>query len=322
MAHELTKMEDGTWSMARAADSYASWHGLENVIPADAPFEEWLTRSGLNFTIDRSEVFYSVDGESAIEMPNRHVLYRKDTNAPLSIVSAGYNIVQPKQAWEFFRELCEQNKLKMETAGSIRGGLKFWAMASTGHQKSVSMTDILKQYVLFASSADSSMATVVKHTNFRVECSNTFHASINMDEAAIRVRHSTQFDETQVKLDLGLMAEEFDAQVELAQALHGRGVTATEAQRWFAELLSEQEDMTDQQVADYTMTSRLFPQFWDGYVNGRGAEEGTAWGLFNGVTYTVDHVRGRSNDTRLDSAWFGHGASLKTTAWEKAVALL
>ena len=41
---------------------------------------------------------------------------------------------------------------------------------------------------------------------------------------------------------------------------------------------------------------------------------GTWWGALNGVTYAVDHQLGKSEDTRLTSAWFGQRASLKQHA--------
>ena len=60
---------------------------------------------------------------------------------------------------------------------------------------------------------------------------------------------------------------------------------------------------------------------------GKGAElaaaSGTAWGLLNAVTEFVDHDRrARSQDYRLDSAWFGQGAAIKGRALDKAVALI
>ena len=59
---------------------------------------------------------------------------------------------------------------------------------------------------------------------------------------------------------------------------------------------------------------------------GRGAElaaaKGTAWGLLCAVTEFVDHERrARSQEYRLDSAWFGQGANLKQRALEQALQL-
>jgi hypothetical protein len=45
--------------------------------------------------------------------------------------------------------------------------------------------------------------------------------------------------------------------------------------------------------------------------------------LVNAVTEYVDHHRrARSQDNRLDSAWFGQGAQLKYHALEQALTLL
>ncbi len=60
---------------------------------------------------------------------------------------------------------------------------------------------------------------------------------------------------------------------------------------------------------------------------GKGSQlasaNGTAWGLVNAVTEYVDHHRrAKSQDTRLDSAWFGQGASIKSKAWTEALKLV
>jgi hypothetical protein len=41
---------------------------------------------------------------------------------------------------------------------------------------------------------------------------------------------------------------------------------------------------------------------------------GTRWAMLNAVTELIDHERGRSNNTRMESAWFGTGAALKARA--------
>jgi hypothetical protein len=43
---------------------------------------------------------------------------------------------------------------------------------------------------------------------------------------------------------------------------------------------------------------------------------GTRWAALNAVTELVDHERGRTANTRMESAWFGTGSALKNRALE------
>jgi hypothetical protein len=55
---------------------------------------------------------------------------------------------------------------------------------------------------------------------------------------------------------------------------------------------------------------------FNGASIGHGLTGQTRWGMLNAVTELVDHERGRSDNTRLESAWFGTGAAMKTRALE------
>ena len=76
------------------------------------------------------------------------------------------------------------------------------------------------------------------------------------------------------------------------------------------------------------VTSRAMQQLSVLYAGGGmgsllSSSRNTAWGLVNAVTEYVDHRRrARSQDYRLDSAWFGQGAQLKDKALQQAMLLL
>lgn len=324
MADELFTLENGEWSMIRAEDSAATWHLKESVIPASAGFQGFLDHPVTNFKFLRSKVRYAVSRDPDVpllEMPSKHVIMRSDNHQPIAVVGEDFNIVQPRQVVEFFQDLCESNHLKMDNVGIIRNGAKFWALARTGNEVAIGGKDIVKQYVLLATAVDGSMATTAKHSSLRVVCSNTLHQSLANGEAAVKVRHSKVFNETEVKLELGLMDKAFSEFGEYAEEMHNTVVNVSDAQRWLVELLTERNSLDDEQVADFINSSRTFKGFWGGFTKGPGAEQ-TLWGLVNGTTYTVDHVRGRSFDTRFDSAQFGQGANLKAAAWAKAKAII
>ena len=67
---------------------------------------------------------------------------------------------------------------------------------------------------------------------------------------------------------------------------------------------------------------RLSGALW-GMGSDLASSRNSAWGLVNAVTEYVDHHRrARSQDYRLDSAWFGQGSQLKSRALNQALTLL
>ena len=47
-----------------------------------------------------------------------------------AVVSQRYQVVQPREILEFYRDLTEMSGFELETAGVLKGGRKFWALAS------------------------------------------------------------------------------------------------------------------------------------------------------------------------------------------------
>lgn len=100
------------------------WHGLGQRLESGASIDEWLAAAGMNFTVERSPVLFA-HGMLKMDITTwgeKHVLYRDDTLAPLGVVSDSYQIVQPAQVLEFFRDLTAEAGFTLETAGVLFGG--------------------------------------------------------------------------------------------------------------------------------------------------------------------------------------------------------
>jgi len=125
MAHQIEKM---------AYVGETPWHGLGNQLAQNQPVEVWAKQAGMDWRIESSNVSYMAQNErgQSIIMPyeEQRVLYRSDTHAPLSVVSQRFQEVQPAEVLEFYRDLTEQSGFELETAGVLKGGKKFWALAS------------------------------------------------------------------------------------------------------------------------------------------------------------------------------------------------
>jgi phage/plasmid-like protein (TIGR03299 family) len=205
----------------------------------------------------------------------------------------------------------------------LKGGKKFWALARTGQTGTVKGKDVNNAYVLLATACDGTLATTAQFTNIRVVCNNTLAIALNGQTNAVKVLHSTSFDAQAVKRQLGITVSAWDDFMYRLKTLASRKVSNEEAQRFFAQVFTEARP----QSASYTNEKAMAKaqSLFEGA--GRGATltsaKGTAYGLLNAVTEFVDHERrARSVGYRLDSAWFGQGATLKQRALDQSLLLV
>jgi phage/plasmid-like protein (TIGR03299 family) len=301
------------------------WHGLGNRLPANQPIEVWQKQAGMDFEIKETDVLFNVSNEGNFHVkanPDAKVLYRSDTHAPLSVVSQRYKVVQPHDVLEFYRDLVSAGGFELETAGVLKGGKKLWALAKTGQETILRGGDKVKGYLLLATSCDGTLCTTAKFTSVRVVCHNTLSLSLGDSSASVKVPHSTTFDPQLVKQELGLGLSAWDSFVRDMKLLASRPVNKFECMNFLVEVLGDPEVYLDAQP-----NQKAIQHVYDLYSGkGMGSEmdsaSGTAWGLLNGVTEFVDHSRrARSQDNRLDSAWFGIGSAIKEKAFQEAMKL-
>lgn len=174
MPHALTERSNGLVEMAYKGET--PWHGLGQQLEAGKTIEEWTVAAGMDWRIKRSKVRYfaDVNGAQQLEIPDQHVLFRNDTKAPLGIVSERFKVVQPFEVMEFFRDLTNDAGFTMETAGTMFGGRRFWALAHIGESAIIrNHADAVGGYLLLCTGADGTLATQARFTTVRVVCNNT-----------------------------------------------------------------------------------------------------------------------------------------------------
>ena len=314
MAHEL----DFSNSQANFAHlGEKAWHGLGQQLEADQPLEVWAKAAGLSHTVKRAIVQYSADG---ILLPHtsRDVLYRSDTNAPLGIVGKDYNIVQPADVLDFFAKLAENNNFQIETAGSLSGGKRIWAMAKVNDGATVVGEDVVKPYVLLATSYDGTLATTARFTSVRVVCSNTLGFAAAESGDTIKINHSKEFSAKDTALDLGIAFNAFDKFLIDSRRLAAKEVNSTFAVEFLKSLLPISTRITlingiktkEVVPVEKTKAFQSIMALFNGQAIGSDLPEacGSAWALLNAVTEHVDH------GLNQNAAWFGYGNTLKNKA--------
>jgi len=306
------------------------WHGLGSRLTEKQPLEVWQREAGMSWEIQESPVHYKADSVGKLgtihSFAGQKVLFRSDTKAPLSVVSQRYQVVQPREVLEFYRDLTERSGYELETAGVLKGGRKLWALARTGQSTSLKGNDVVNGYLLLATSCDGTLATTATPTTVRVVCNNTLTIAINGASQAIKVPHSTRFDPRAVKQQLGISVSQWDDFMYRMRTLAARPVKDHETKDYLRSVLCEIQ--TGNPEHSGLSNERALNKVLNMYQGqGRGAEleaaKGTAWGLLNAVTEYVDHERrARSNEYRMDTAWFGQGAVIKQRALNCALQLV
>ena len=297
------------------------WHGLGNQLTEKQPLEVWLREAGMDWSLQSSPVHYLTE-HSAEVYADAKVLFRSDTGDALSVVSNRYQEVQPREVLEFYRDLVELGGFELETAGVLKGGKKLWALARTGEEILLRGGDLVKGYLLLATACDGSLATTAQFTSVRVVCNNTLQMATGDSTGAIKVPHSTKFDADKVKQQLGIGAGHWEQFITSIRSLADRPVHPFEARRYLIEVLGDPE-LSFHQQPNLKVLNHVFNLYiGDGMGANLASASDTAWGLVNAVTQYVDHERrARSSDNRLDSAWFGMGASIKQKALDEALLL-
>lgn len=303
------------------------WHGLGHQLPAQQPIEVWAQQAGMDWEIRETPVRFitgTAGNLGAIEsFPDNKVLFRSDTNAPLSVVSQRYQVVQPREILEFYRDLTEISGFELETAGILKGGRKFWALARTGQSGTLKGKDVSRGYVLLATACDGTLATTAQFTSIRVVCNNTLAIALGKNDGAVKVPHSTRFDAEAVKKQLGISVSGWKTFMDSMKALSERKMKNAEAQRFFLQVFTDAGNSRQGATNESAMAKSLSLYEGRGKGSTLPSAQGTAYGLLNAVTEFVDHERrARSTDYRLDSAWFGQGAAIKERALKQALLLV
>ena len=303
------------------------WHGLGHKLAPQQPIDVWKREAGMDWSIEESEVRYVVgkNGIGAINaFPDQKVLYRSDTHAPLSVVSKRYKVVQPGEILEFYRDLTEVGGFELETAGVLREGRKFWALAKTGQSTVLKRKDRVDGYLLLATACDGTLATTAQFTSVRVVCNNTLAIALGSNAGAVKVPHRSHFDPAVVKRPVGITVSSWDSFGARMKALVEGPVDPDSVDGLLRRVLTY-PNPDGQGVAVNEQAFTVARALYDGAGKGSdlASAKGTAWGVLSSVTEFVDHHRrARSDDHRREAAWFGAGAQIKRRAWDEAMKLV
>ena len=312
MAHNI-EMINGKAQMAYAGST--PWHGLGTEVPADLTPDQMLEAAGLNWEVEKVKAYAKVGGKN-IDV-GRSALVRKMDNKILDIVSNDWNPVQNSEAFEFFNDFIAEGDMEMHTAGSLADGQIVWALAKVKDGFDLFGGDEVESYLHFTNFHKYGFSTDVRFTPIRVVCNNTLTLSLNTKvERFVKISHRREFNGDNVKLMLGIAQEKLAKYKEMAAFLGTKRYTNENMVDYFKRVFpvaggpdAKKELSKNAKVALSVVDTQPGADF----------ARGTFWQLFNAVSYNVDHLMGRTQDSRLQSAWYGSNRNVKTKALEAAL---
>ena len=297
-----------------------AWHGLATVLDDYVTsIGEARTLAGLNWeprlvpVFQKRNDFVGVgpDGdpvfqETFVEVPNARLMERDDTNEVIGHgISDRYTPITNAEMFGVLEVLVEQG-LKIETAGSVRGGSQVWALAYLDEPYTLPGDDSQSfPYLAVVNSHDGKSSMRAMATQVRIVCWNTVQAAFSDSSKSglyydFRHKGGVQDRIAEAKQAIAGVREDRDAWIRLANELLGVRVTDQSYAAFVAEFLPEPPPgiATDRVRENVAEARRTFNQLYNGVQN--AAVNGSALALVNTAVEYLDHARGyRNSDTYL-----------------------
>lgn len=305
--------QDGSFSVGKENP----WHKLGKHFDTAPSVAEGIKAAGLDYNIELKDL-QTVDG---INVPQKAVV-RTDINKSLGIVSKSYNILQNREAFNFFEPFVENGLATLESAGSLYNGRKVFVLAKiAGEDMEITPGDRVEKYILLSNSHDGGSAIRVGFTSIRVVCSNTLTMAHDSSKSQlIRVYHTKGVQQTieEIRMTMDLVNEQFITTEERYKELAKRPMNVSDFKRYIKAVTSKESleklidtpsDFTPEEVEEERnrLIKRVEEVFEMEPVHNR-------WTAYNAVNYYINHERSRSVEATYNSLWFGDAKKLDQRA--------
>jgi phage/plasmid-like protein (TIGR03299 family) len=300
MAHELETL---------AYFGGLPWHRLGTALE-EGDLYDWPSASrkaGLDWEV---ELVPLVTADTQARVTHRAVRRTSDGRV-LGIVGPRYTPLQNKDAFAWFQPFLDAREAALHTAGSLKSGSRVWVLAKLNRDPLVIASgDEVEKFILLSHGHDGSLAVRCGFTPVRVVCANTLAMAHGSDASKlIRVRHTESVLENlaNVREVMDLANAEFEATAEQYRRLARRSVNQADLRKYVKRVLKveSEEDISTRSKNIVEEITRLAEA---GRGNDLPSIRGTYWSAYNGVSEWLTYNRGRGEDNRLNSLWFGGSA--------------
>jgi phage/plasmid-like protein (TIGR03299 family) len=296
------------------------WHGLGTALE-ETDLYDWpraCQKAGLAWD---AELVPLVTADTQARVARRAVRRMSDGRI-LGTVGPRYTVLQNRDAFAWFQPFLDAREAALHTAGSLRQGSRVWVLAKLNREPLViAPGDEVEKYLLLSHGHDGSLAVRCGFTPVRVVCANTLAMAHGSDASKlIRCKHTKDIQDNlaNIRETMSLANAEFEATAEQYRLLARKSINQADLRKYVRRVLKV-EDGKEPSTRMKNVMEEIVALAEAGKGNDLPAVSGTYWTAYNGFSEWLSYQRGHSPQNRLNSLWFGDGASLNKHALEAAL---
>lgn len=309
------------------------WHQLGVQFDCEFTSTEAIAAARLDYPVIKEQLHRLRPdlGPGMTEPTEAYATINGHTQDVLGVVGDGYEVLQNREAFDFFDILLQESGGRLQTAGAIGKGEKVWMLAKLPDTFYPLAGDSVEQYLLGTTSHDGTMKTEVRFTDIRVVCQNTFNLALNGSRGVISIRHTTNMRQ---KLEMAAMVllhyrEHFDLVGERFAKLASVRIDDAWIDEYMERMIGNPLNVADGRGR--TIMENKIKLVEGRLAFGRGVDlpgvYGTAWWALNAMVEFADYdmkAKGQADDTsrRTASILFGTAAEFKQQAFDTAMAMV
>ena len=337
MAHQINYNEQtGKHSFFSLKEK--AWHNLGQIVDRYPTSSEAIQFAGLDYIVEKRPLFtydtnnHLWNNEEAIpdiEIPNFYATVRADTEQVLGVVGNDYEVVQNRDAFQFFDAIVGGGEgILYETAGAIgNAGERVFITAKLPGYIKVGRDDLIQKYLFLTTSHDGFGSITAAFTPTRICCNNTLHAALNNMTNCIKIRHTQSANERlkQAHKVMGISNV-------LSNQLNGIfnrwahiRVTDKEVLKLVQQAMAPSKEVLqkimDENIDEYSShflntVEKVCEYTFSNPTQQTDTTKGTLFGLYNGITGYLQNVKSyKSEEAKLKSILFGTGFNKTQSAF-------
>lgn len=278
--------------------------------------EEMLKKAGLDWEVGIRPLWRKMANGEMVQHSKSREVYRLDNEEELGLARGRYNIFNNREAFAFGDSIVADGNGKWITAGEQGGGRRVFMTMKLGGGFTVLGEDAYDMFLFIRTSHGDGTSVIADVVPFRAFCLNQSQLANSQHKTRWSVPHTTNISGRleEAREALQISDNYTIAFREMVENMATTTLTDEMAKRLIESVIPERRSRREKIVEEILNVYHTSPT-----VEGH---RGTAYGLVNGLTEYMDHVKTqRSGNARFESIMYGEGATFRNNLVQRVLAL-